>query len=183
LDDFALASWSVIVELLKHLEAKGVLDRIDVLDVLDAAAQPMEAPTTPAVMVALRLGLTSFGGPIAPLGYFERTYVRERQWLTHDEYGGLVALCQMVPGPASSQVGYLVGLPRRLRRGVCRVGRVHIAIGARDVRPFALLAPHLEGPTTNAVLHGNSLPLRSSRKPCGAWRATSVPIGRAPLWR
>ena len=52
-------------------------------------------------LVALRLGLTSFGGPIAHLGYFERTYVRERQWLTPDEYGGLVALCQMVPGPAS----------------------------------------------------------------------------------
>ena len=49
MDDFALASWSVIVELLKHLEAKGVLDRTDVLDVLDAAAYPMEAPTTPAV--------------------------------------------------------------------------------------------------------------------------------------
>ena len=61
-------------------------------------------------LVTLRLGLTSFGGPIAHLGYFERTYVRERQWLTPDEYGGLVALCQMVPGPASSQVGYLVGL-------------------------------------------------------------------------
>ena len=63
-------------------------------------------------LVALRLGLTSFGGPIAHLGYFERTYVRERQWLTPDEYGGLVALCQMVPGPASSQVSYLIGLRR-----------------------------------------------------------------------
>ena len=52
-------------------------------------------------LVALKLGLTSFGGPIAHLGYFERTYIRERQWLTPDEYGGLVALCQMVPGPAS----------------------------------------------------------------------------------
>jgi hypothetical protein len=50
MDDFALASWSVIVELVKHLEAKGVLDRADVLDVLDAAAQPMETPTTPAVV-------------------------------------------------------------------------------------------------------------------------------------
>jgi chromate transporter len=62
--------------------------------------------------VALRLGLTSFGGPIAHLGYYERTYVRQRQWLTPDEYAGLVALCQMVPGPASSQVGYLIGLRR-----------------------------------------------------------------------
>jgi chromate transporter len=63
-------------------------------------------------LVALRLGLTSFGGPIAHFGYFERTYVRERRWLTADEYAGLVALCQMVPGPASSQVSYLIGLRR-----------------------------------------------------------------------
>ena len=54
-------------------------------------------------LVALRLGLTSFGGPIAHLGYFERTYVRERQWLTPDEYGGLVALCQMVPGQRAAR--------------------------------------------------------------------------------
>jgi chromate transporter len=55
--------------------------------------------------VALGLGLTSFGGPIAHLGYFEGTYVRQRRWLSADEYAGLVALCQMLPGPASSQVG------------------------------------------------------------------------------
>ncbi len=65
--------------------------------------------------MALRLGLTSFGGPIAHLGYYERTYVRQRQWLSPDEYAGLVALCQMVPGPASSQVGYPDRIaPRRL---------------------------------------------------------------------
>src|SRR5215472_15942896 len=62
--------------------------------------------------VALGLGLTSFGGPIAHLGYFERTYVRQRQWLSPDEYAGLVALCQMAPGPASSQVGFLIGVKR-----------------------------------------------------------------------
>ena len=55
--------------------------------------------------VALGLWLTSFGGPIAHLGYFEDTYVRQRRWLSADEYAGLVALCQMLPGPASSQVG------------------------------------------------------------------------------
>jgi chromate transporter len=47
--------------------------------------------------VALGLGLTSFGGPIAHLGYFERTYVRRRRWLSADDYAGLVALCQMIP--------------------------------------------------------------------------------------
>jgi len=62
--------------------------------------------------VALGLGLTSFGGPVAHLGYFERTYVQRRGWLSSDDYAGLVALCQMLPGPASSQVSFLIGLRR-----------------------------------------------------------------------
>jgi len=61
---------------------------------------------------ALQLGLTSFGGPIAHLGYFERTYVQKLNWLSSSEYGELVALCQSLPGPTSSQVGFLVGLHR-----------------------------------------------------------------------
>jgi chromate transporter len=63
--------------------------------------------------VALALGLTSFGGPIAHLGYFERTYVRKQRWLSAEEYAGLVALYQMLPGPASSQAGFLVGCAGR----------------------------------------------------------------------
>ena len=51
---------------------------------------------------ALRLGATSFGGPIAHLGYFERAYVRRLHWLDADEYAGLVATCQVLPGPTSS---------------------------------------------------------------------------------
>ena len=108
-------------------------------------------------LVALRLGLTSFGGPIAHLGYFERTYVRERQWLTPDEYGGLVALCQMVPGPASSQVGYLVGLRRAGWGGAFAAWAGFTLPSAIVMFAFALLAPHLEGPATNAVLHGLKL--------------------------
>jgi chromate transporter len=61
---------------------------------------------------ALKLGLTSFGGPIAHLGYFEQTYVRKLHWLASEEYVQLVALCQTLPGPTSSQVGFLVGLRR-----------------------------------------------------------------------
>jgi chromate transporter len=61
---------------------------------------------------ALKLGLTSFGGPIAHIGYFERTYVRQRRWLTAEQYGGIVALCQMLPGPTSSQIGFSIGLHR-----------------------------------------------------------------------
>lgn len=60
----------------------------------------------------LRLGLTSFGGPVAHLGYFRETFVGRRSWLNDREYADLVALCQMLPGPASSQVGMGLGLRR-----------------------------------------------------------------------
>ena len=62
--------------------------------------------------VALRLGLTSFGGPVAHLGYFRDEYVVRRRWLDEQSYADLVALCQFLPGPASSQVGIAVGMLR-----------------------------------------------------------------------
>ena len=63
-------------------------------------------------LVFLRLGLTSFGGPIAHLGYFREAFVVRRQWLGEAEYADVVALCQVLPGPASSQVGMVLGLRR-----------------------------------------------------------------------
>jgi chromate transporter len=62
--------------------------------------------------VFLRLGLTSFGGPVAHLGYFHDAFVVRRRWLDERTYADLVALCQFLPGPASSQVGMAVGLSR-----------------------------------------------------------------------
>ena len=62
--------------------------------------------------VFLRLGLTSFGGPIAHLGYFHEAFVARRRWLSESAYADLVALCQFLPGPASSQVGLAIGLMR-----------------------------------------------------------------------
>lgn len=62
--------------------------------------------------VALRLGLTSFGGPIAHLGFFREEYVHRRRWLDDKAYADLVALCQLLPGPASSQVGIAIGMLR-----------------------------------------------------------------------
>ncbi|WP_457894960.1 chromate transporter [Stenotrophomonas hibiscicola] len=58
------------------------------------------------------MGLTSFGGPIAHLSYFRLEFVERRRWLTDRSYSDLVALCQLLPGPASSQVGALLGLAR-----------------------------------------------------------------------
>ncbi len=62
--------------------------------------------------VALRLGLTSFGGPIAHLGYFRREYVERRAWIDEHAFADLVALCQFLPGPASSQLGIAIGTRR-----------------------------------------------------------------------
>ena len=63
-------------------------------------------------IIFLRLGLTSFGGPVAHLGYFHAEFVMRRKWLTENSYADLVALCQFLPGPASSQVGIAIGLSR-----------------------------------------------------------------------
>lgn len=63
-------------------------------------------------LIFLRLGLTSFGGPVAHLGYFRDEFVTRRQWLSERIYADLVALCQFLPGPASSQVGMALGLSR-----------------------------------------------------------------------
>src|SRR5690606_28170157 len=60
----------------------------------------------------LKLGLTAFGGPIAHLGYFREEFVQRRRWLDEAAYAELVALCQFLPGPASSQVGFALGLMR-----------------------------------------------------------------------
>ncbi|WP_150305681.1 chromate efflux transporter [Pseudomonas saliphila] len=63
-------------------------------------------------LIFLRLGLTSFGGPVAHLGYFREEFVNRRRWLSEKSYADLVALCQFLPGPASSQVGMALGLTR-----------------------------------------------------------------------
>jgi chromate transporter len=62
--------------------------------------------------VSTRLGLTSFGGPIAHLGYFHEEYVKQRKWVDEQSYADLVALCQFLPGPASSKIGIAIGIIR-----------------------------------------------------------------------
>ena len=64
------------------------------------------------LFVSTRLGLTSFGGPVAHLGYFYEEYIRRRKWMDEKSYADLVALCQFLPGPASSQVGIGIGVMR-----------------------------------------------------------------------
>ena len=79
----------------------------------DASGAPNRAGSPAEVLGAfLKLGLTSFGGPVAHLGYFRTEFVERRRWLDDKSYADLVALCQFLPGPASSQVGMALGLGR-----------------------------------------------------------------------
>ncbi|OMP68371.1 chromate efflux transporter [Domibacillus epiphyticus] len=86
------------------------------------------------LLVSTRLGLTSFGGPVAHLGYFHEEYVRRRKWMDEKNYADLVALCQFLPGPASSQVGIGVGV---IRGGV--IGGVLAFIGFTMPSVLALI--------------------------------------------
>lgn len=86
-------------------EAAGAPETVEVGRV--PAGSPVEV-----FLAFLKLGLTSFGGPIAHLGYFHTEFVKQRRWLDDRSYSDLVALCQFLPGPASSQVGMALGLAR-----------------------------------------------------------------------
>jgi chromate transporter len=80
--------------------------------VTSRSAPPHPSSPLEVFRVALRLGLTSFGGPVAHLGHFRREYVVRRRWLDETTYADIVALCQSLPGPTSSEVGIAVGLLR-----------------------------------------------------------------------
>ncbi len=103
---------------------------------------------------ALRLGMTSFGGPIAHLGYFERTYVRRLRWLTSGEYAGVVALCQTLPGPTSSQVGFLVGLRRAGFKGALAAWLGFTLPSALLMYAFAAFTPRIDTMVLRSVLAG-----------------------------
>lgn len=77
-----------------------------------AAHEPARDGALAVARAFLRLGFTSFGGPVAHLGYFRQEFVQRRRWLTDEAYADVVALCQVLPGPASSQVGMALGLMR-----------------------------------------------------------------------
>ena len=100
--------------------------------------------------IFLRLGLTSFGGPVAHLGYFRAEFVLHRQWLTERSYADLVAMCQFLPGPASSQVGMALGL---LRAGL--PGALAAWLGF--TLPSALLLAGLGLASGTAVLNAGAL--------------------------
>ncbi|MDD1015004.1 chromate efflux transporter [Pseudomonas rubra] len=105
-------------------------------------------------LIFLRLGLTSFGGPIAHLGYFRDEFVVRRQWLSERSYADLVALCQFLPGPASSQVGIALGLSRSGYGGALAAWMGFTLPSAIALILFALGIASYGDAVPTGVLHG-----------------------------
>ena len=121
----------------------------------DGRASPPVRDSVGAIFrVFLTLGLTSFGGPIAHLGYYRREFVERRKWLTESAFADLVALCQFLPGPASSQVGFAVGLSRGGLLGGLAAWAGFTLPSAIALALFARLADRLDGAAAGGALHG-----------------------------
>jgi chromate transporter len=102
----------------------------------------------------LKLGLTSFGGPIAHLAYFRREIVERRGWLDDSQYAQLLALCQFLPGPASSKLGFSLGLLRAGWPGALAAFVAFTAPSALLLFAFAAALPYLSGSAGQAAIHG-----------------------------
>ena len=109
------------------------------------------------LMAFLKLGIASFGGPIAHIGYFREEFVVRRRWLDEETYADLVGLCQFLPGPASSQVGFTLGLMRAGYRGALAAWTGFTLPSAIALVLFAYGASALGGPIGAGLLHGLKL--------------------------
>jgi chromate transporter len=116
------------------------------------AGAPLEV-----LSVFLKLGLTSFGGPLAHLGYFRHEFVVRRGWLDEPAYADLVALCQFLPGPASSQTGFAIGLMRAGYIGGLVAWAGFTLPSALAMTLFAYVQGTLKAPAGEGLLHGLKL--------------------------
>jgi chromate transporter len=105
----------------------------------------------------LKLGLTSFGGPIAHLAYFRHEVVARRKWLDDNHFSQLLALCQFLPGPASSKLGFSLGLLRAGWPGALAAFLAFTLPSAFLLFAFAALLPQMSGAVGQAALHGLKL--------------------------
>ncbi len=121
------------------------------------AASPAAGSPREVLLVFLKLGLSCFGGPIAHIGYFREEFVRRRGWLDEAAFADLVALCQFLPGPASSQVGFSIGLMRAGYRGALAAWTGFTLPSAIALLLFAYGAGALRGPAGAGLLHGLKL--------------------------
>src|SRR6516225_10178441 len=120
------------------------------------AAQKTGSPFE-VLLVFLKLGVSCFGGPIAHIGYFRGEFVTRRRWLDEQAYADLVALCQFLPGPASSQVGFSIGLMRGGYLGGAAAWTGFTVPSAIILVLFAYGAGSLHGALGTGLLHGLKL--------------------------
>ena len=124
-----------------------------------AAESQHQPPGSPleVLLAFLKLGVSCFGGPIAHIGYFREEFVVRRRWLEEQAYADLVGLCQFLPGPASSQVGFSIGLMRAGYRGGLAAWTGFTLPSAIIMTAFAYGASTLSGPIGTGLLHGLKL--------------------------
>jgi len=104
--------------------------------------------------IFLLLGLTSFGGPVAHIGYFNQEFVKRRQWLTEAQFSQLLAMCQFIPGPASSQLGFAIGLSRAGGLGALAAFVGFTLPSVLALVAFVSLLPLLSDGVGQAFVHG-----------------------------
>lgn len=105
----------------------------------------------------LRLGLTSFGGPVAHLGYFRNEFVLRRRWVSEEQFAELITLVQFLPGPLSSQLGFTLGLLRAGWAGAIAAFVAFTLPSALLLGGFAFMGAAFSGAAGEAVIHGLKL--------------------------
>ena len=120
----------------------------------DRAVEPRTGSIAEVFLAFLKLGLGSFGGPVAHLGYFRTEFVDRRKWLDDKSYSDLVALCQFLPGPASSQVGMALGLGRAGWPGAVAAWAGFTLPSAIALIAFAFGITRWAGLAQSGVVHG-----------------------------
>ncbi len=131
------------------------LERMDVK--VTSAKSPVPGKVLEVFHAFLMLGLTSFGGPVAHIGYFRRELVQRRAWLTESTFMELVGICQLLPGPASSQVGFAIGLLRAGWLGAAAAWTGFTLPSVLLMLVFAALTPKLDGWFGQGLTHGLKL--------------------------
>ncbi len=124
---------------------------------MEATAVVAKGTVVEVFLVFLKLGLTSFGGPIAHLGYFRKELIEKRCWVSESQFSQLLAICQFLPGPASSQLGFALGLLRAGWLGALAAFLAFTLPSAVLLVGFWAVQPFLSGEVAVSAIHGLKL--------------------------
>ena len=140
-------------------------------------------------LIYLRLGCLSFGGPVAHLGYFKEEFVSCRKWLNEPHFAELLALCQFVPGPSSSQLGFAIAWQRGGLRGACAAW-LGFSLPSALIMITCAYGLAVSGDATVPLIHGLLIAavavvakavLDLGKKLCPDWPRIAIAVGGAAL--